>query len=136
MQYLYSQLRLFVCVTSCFLLSGLAFSQSPSPQQTKGEVLQSQSVIRSSTRLVILDVIATDDHGRPVTDLTRDDFTVLEDGQPQKLIDFSFQRPGTTAQDPPPLASHVVSNVPRYTWASSWNVILLDAMNTDFSSRA
>ena len=132
----YSKLCAVVFVVCC-LLSTFAFSQNNSPsQQSKGEVLQSDTVIKSNTRLVIVDVIATDDHGHVVTDLKRDDFTVLEDGQPQKLIDFSLQKPSTTAQSLPRLPANVVSNTPRFTWASSWNVVLLDAMNTDFSNRA
>ena len=126
-----------VAFAVCCLLSIFAFSQNnPPQQQSQGEVLQSQTVIRTSTRLVIVDVIATDDQGHMVTDLKRDDFTVLEDGKPQTLLDFSLQKPSTTMQSLSKLPANVVSNVPRYTWASSWNIILLDAMNTDFSNRA
>lgn len=102
------------------------------PQSTS----QSQTVLRATTRLVILDVVATDDKGQPVTDLKAEDFTVLEDGTPQPLIDFSFQKPTTTVQTLPKLPPNVVSNSPAYTSASSLNVILLDAINTDFSSHA
>lgn len=135
MQCLYS--RLCSILLLCSFISATAFSQAkPAPQPGKDEVLQSQSVIRSTTKLVILDVIATDDQGRMVTDLKQDDFTVLEDGVPQKLIDFSFQRPSTTQQVAPKLAANVVSNTPQFAWASSWNIVLLDAINTDFSNRA
>lgn len=128
--------RLWSLVVFSFL-SVVAFSQAnSSSQQEKEQVLQSETVIRTTTKLVILDVIALDDQGRTVTDLKQDDFTVREDGQPQKLIDFSFQRPSTTMQVPPKLAANVVSNVPQFTWASSWNIVLLDAINTDFSNRA
>lgn len=128
---------LYLRLCSVVFLPIFAFSQTnSSPQQGKDQVLQSQTVIRSTTKLVILDVIATDDHGNTVTDLKRDDFTVLEDGKPQKLIDFSFQRPSTTMQVAPRLAANVVSNVPHFAWASSWNIVLLDAINTDFSNRA
>jgi len=109
------------------LLALQALSQSTS---------QSQTVLRATTRLVILDVVATDEKGQPVPDLKAEDFTVLEDGKPQQLIDFSFQRPAATTQTLPRLAPNVVSNSPEYSSASSLNVILLDAMNTDFSSHA
>ncbi|HEY6253510.1 MAG TPA: VWA domain-containing protein [Candidatus Angelobacter sp.] len=97
---------------------------------------QSQTLLRATTRLVILDVVATDEKGQAVTDLRAEDFTVLEDGKPQQLIDFSFQRPTTTTQAAIKPASNVVSNAPEYSSASSLNVILLDAINTDFSSHA
>lgn len=110
-----------------FVLPLPSFSQTTS---------QSQTVLRATTRLVILDVVATDEKGQPVTDLKAEDFTVLEDGKAQQLIDFSFQRPTTTTQTLPKLAPNVISNAPAYTSASSLNVILLDAINTDFSSHA
>ncbi|HEY6968179.1 MAG TPA: VWA domain-containing protein [Candidatus Angelobacter sp.] len=118
----------------CLLAPAFVFSQSE--QQQAGAVYQSQSVLRATTRLVILDVVVTDEKGQPVTDLKQDDFTVLEDGKPQQLIDFSFQSPKTVPQAAPRLAPNVVSNFPQYTSASSLNVILLDAINTDFSNHA
>lgn len=103
--------------------------QAQSPQQ-------SQSVLRATTRLVILDVVATDEKGQPVPDLKAEEFTVLEDGKPQHMIDFSFQRPTMTPRAAVKLAPNVVTNSPEYTSASSLNIILLDAINTDFSSHA
>jgi hypothetical protein len=41
--------------------------------------------------MVPVDVRVFDRSGRPVTDLTRDDFTVLEDGIPQEIVRFSTQ---------------------------------------------
>jgi VWFA-related protein len=39
---------------------------------------------------VDVDVVVTDDQGQFVTGLTRDDFTVFEDGKPQKIDTFSL----------------------------------------------
>jgi VWFA-related protein len=39
--------------------------------------------------VVNVDVTVTDGHGRPVLDLTKDDFEVLEDGHRQKVTNFS-----------------------------------------------
>jgi VWFA-related protein len=44
----------------------------------------------AQTDLVVLSATAVDGHGRPVTDLRRDEFRVIEDGRPQKLEHFSF----------------------------------------------
>src|SRR5437879_13042070 len=53
----------------------------------------SASVIRATTRLVQLDVVVTDSSGHPPKDhLGEKDFTILEDGKPQKLSFFSFQQ--------------------------------------------
>src|SRR4051794_17864848 len=40
-------------------------------------------------KVINVDVAALDGGGQPVTDLTRDDFEVFEDDQPQKLTNFS-----------------------------------------------
>src|SRR4029077_4404843 len=82
-----------------------------------------------------VDVVAVDDKGNPITGLKAEDFTVLEEGKPQTIRDFSFQSPNAT---PTALnmAPGVVTNAPQYGNTSSLNVILLDAINTDFSNRA
>lgn len=46
---------------------------------------------RSGVRLVPLDVRVLDARGRPITDLTREDFTVVEEGVPQQIQHFSVQ---------------------------------------------
>ena len=106
-----------------------------SSAQKKEPVYQSQSVLRATTRLVVVDVVAVDDKGRPVTDLTVDDFTVSEDGQPQKISDFSFHQPVTGAPPRQP-APGIISNAPEFKSNSCLNVILLDSINTDFSDHA
>jgi Ca-activated chloride channel family protein len=46
----------------------------------------------SRTDLVVLSAIAMDRHGRPVTDLRRNEFYVREDGRPQAIQHFSEGR--------------------------------------------
>ena len=46
-------------------------------------------VFHASSRLVVVDVIATNAKGEAVAGLTAHDFTILEDGKPQKIADFS-----------------------------------------------
>jgi VWFA-related protein len=119
-----------------FLLPAVVCSQTSSPPPQSGAVYKSQSVLRATTRLVVLDVVVADEKGQPVSDFRQEDFTVLEDGIPQKLAAFSFQRPASVTHIQRKLAPGVVTNAPQYSGVSSLNVILLDAMNTDFSSRA
>lgn len=45
-------------------------------------------LFRSGTELVDLFVTVTDSDGRLVPDLTREDFTVLDDGEPQEIVLF------------------------------------------------
>jgi VWFA-related protein len=63
--------------------SALAAQQPPTqdPQQT----------FRSRVTVVPVDVRVVDRNGKPITDLKQEDFTVIEDGVPQKIVHFSFQ---------------------------------------------
>ncbi|HEY6250481.1 MAG TPA: VWA domain-containing protein, partial [Candidatus Angelobacter sp.] len=117
-----------------FLLSAVmaVFSQS-NPSGVADD--QAKTVLKTNTRLVVVDVVATDSKGLPVSGLESIDFTVLENGAAQKISNFSFQHPeevsGTVAQLPP----NVFTNVPTKK-SSSLNVILLDELNGEFTSRA
>jgi len=66
-----------------------------------------QPTFRAGITLVTTDVIARNDKGVFVADLTRDNFTVLEDGQPQNLESFSLIQGGRTFNlvTPPPAAA-------------------------------
>jgi VWFA-related protein len=48
-------------------------------------------VFRSETQLVTVDVVVRDSSGSIVRGLTAGDFTVLEDGRPQRIETFTFQ---------------------------------------------
>ncbi len=113
---------------------------APTNEQKSAPVYESATVLKSITRLVVVDVVATDKNGA-VTDLDRDDFTVLEDGKPQKIRVFNFQQPRMSASGgalvtPPKLPENVYSNVARYNASSALNVILLDALNTNLPNQA
>ena len=110
-------------------------SQS-TPAPKNEPVYQSSTVLRATTRLVVLDIVAVDEKGQPVSDLKADEFTVLEDGKPQMARDFSFHHPAAVSAPARQLAPGVISNAPQFSASSCLNVILLDAINTDFSSHA
>jgi len=55
----------------------------PAPRQ------QGPPVFRTTTRYVSVDVVVTDNRDRPVTGLTKDDFTISENGVPQTIADFA-----------------------------------------------
>ncbi len=103
--------------------------------QVKLNSSDSSTVIRATTRLVQVDVVVTDSSGHPVKDhLTEKDFTILEDGKPQKVSYFSFQqfegqekRQASLPQLPP----HVATNRPEYRRSVGPPIILLlDGINT------
>jgi len=91
--------------------------------------------IKSSVRLVQVDVIAKDKHGNPIPGLEAKDFTLLDDGKPQKISHLSIERaesstsgekaaPGSTNHLTPTAFSnsHPENAVPT--------VILFDVLNT------
>jgi VWFA-related protein len=52
---------------------------------------QPETTIKSSTRVVVLDVVVTDKNGNRVPGLEAKDFQVLEDGVPQSLASFTLE---------------------------------------------
>ena len=127
--------KLAVCLAFlCCLAQVVAFSQSDSQQQG-GAAYKSQSVVKTNTRLVVVDVVVTDSKGAPIPGLQSTDFTVLENGRPQKISTFSFQHPEAVTSEQASLPANVFTNTPS-TKASSLNIILLDALNGEFTSRA
>lgn len=60
---------------------------------------QTPPVFRSATSIVSVDVIVRDASGNIVKGLTAADFTVLEDGKPQKIETFTFQQIADTPSD-------------------------------------
>ena len=115
-----------------FLTSSFLLAQSSS----QSDVYQSQARLKTSTRLVVVDVVATDGKGDPVPNLNADDFTVLENGVPQKISNFSFQHSGQVKPAAmPQLPSNVVTNAPPFE-SGVLDVILFDSVNGEFSSQA
>ena len=115
-------------------------AQAQSQGQKPAPVYESATVLKSITRLVVVDVVATDKDG-VVTDLKQDDFSVLEDGKEQKVRVFNFQQPhanppgavAVAASRPP---ENVYSNVAHFSASSSLNILLLDALNTNLPHQA
>ncbi len=53
---------------------------------------QADPVFKSTTQLVVVDVFARDKSGKDLTNLTKADFTVLEEGKPQQIQIFELQK--------------------------------------------
>src|SRR5207244_8162489 len=98
-------------------------------QSTSG----SSTALRATTRRVQADVVVTASSGRPAKDrLSAKDFTILEDGKPQKVSFFSFQQlEGQEKRQIPQLPPHVATNRPEYQHSVGPPIILLlDGINT------
>jgi VWFA-related protein len=107
---------------------------SPAAQSTPTNTENSAAVLKVKSRLVVVDVVALDRKGEPITDLTAGDFTVREENAEQKIRVFNFQRgpekQGATAAfvplTPPP---NRITNLPRFKTDSTLTVLLLDGIN-------
>jgi len=104
-----------------------------------------EGVIRITTRLVQINVVVHDKNGQPVRDLSKEDFSIFDKGQEQKVQFFSKESDEALPSNAPPLAPGVVSN--RFVNSTaggqthlaplpaSLTVILLDGLNTAFTDQ-
>src|SRR5205823_7737358 len=74
----------FMRLIFILLLSASLIAQQPAPQQPSNE----NPVFRAGVALVRVDAQVTSRNNRIVSDLTRDDFEVLDENQPQKIVYF------------------------------------------------
>jgi VWFA-related protein len=71
------------------LLFSSAAGQTTAPQATKDN--QGTYRFRVESELVLVNVVVRDKQGKPVTDLKQQDFTIMEDGKPQRISSFDFE---------------------------------------------
>ena len=92
---------------------------------------QTPPTFSTGTRLVQVDAVVRDSHG-PVAGLTKDDFTVLDNGTPQKIAVFAVRSARMPEVKAAPLPPGAVSN--RYNRRgevpSSATILLIDRQNT------
>jgi VWFA-related protein len=86
-----------------------------------------------TTRLVVLDMVVVDKKGKVVKDLSRDDFKVEEDGQPQTVL--NFEQTGAHTPDPQ-LSIESTADLDRLAPRAPVDIILLDEFNTRFEDMA
>ena len=65
---------------------------------------QTQPTFSANSNLVIVDVVVRDKSGRPIEGLKPADFAVFEDGKPQKIAVFEFQKLSDEPEPPAKLA--------------------------------
>ncbi len=110
----------------------LSLAAAPqAPESSNATPSKEPFVIRSTTRLVQVRVIVQDNKGQPIAGLKSEDFTVLDEGKPQKIAVFSAETPAL-AKPAHPLPNNVFTN--RYDLKGedpgSVTIILFDALNT------
>jgi VWFA-related protein len=111
--------------------------QNPPPAQPPAQAANPQAsypALRSVTHLVQINVVVEDKKGNPVTDLTKDDFEVVDQGKPQTISVFSMEStrilPPSSTPPPPNVYSNRIDQ--QSGPPTSITVILIDALNTHF----
>jgi len=103
--------------TLCVLVAAAQQSQ-PNAAPGQGSQAQAPGTIRVQTQLVVEEVSVKDKSGKPIEGLTANDFTLTEDGVPQTIGLFEFQRLQVAANSAePPTPSPVVPTAPPATRA-------------------
>ncbi len=84
--------RLLCCLSFCVLVAAVGLTQTSATKPTT-------PIFKTTTHLVVLNVVVTDSTGKLVTNLTKDSFTVLENDQRQSIDSFEAPvAPFTTGQ--------------------------------------
>ena len=139
-----------VATVGLFLAVGVGVSQQRSPGAlanhpetptlpATGQAPAAPGSVKVKTRLITIDVVATDSHGNAVRDLKRDEFQVVDEhAGEQKIASFEFvdaaTRAAAAAQPGPlPTGPHIFSNFETAQLKVPPTVILLDALNTDIN---
>ncbi len=108
----------------------------PAPQNPSGQAAApatAANTIRATARLVILDAVVVDKKGNPVTDLTREQIHIKEDGADQTLLNFT---PPGRFTPTPDLTIDSTADLDRLAPRAPVNIILLDEFNTLFEDMA
>jgi VWFA-related protein len=128
------------CFSWLVLLSCISLARS----QT-GEIAETANpIFKSQVRLVLVDVVVTDQNSQPVTGLHKEDFEVLERGnlfergKLQTILSFEEHKdvPFVTNNERSSLPPHFYTNEPPIPRTDSVNVLLLDALNTPLGDQS
>jgi VWFA-related protein len=103
-----------------------AFAQSAAPAAT-----QTAPAIKVNTRLVIVDVVATDKSGKVVPGLKATDFKIFDNGKEQKVRFFEEHTTARSAsmRDIPKLPPNQFTNFPFDPPKDTINLVLFDLLN-------
>src|SRR5215469_10031811 len=75
-------------LVALFAILALASAQNQTPQAFQQQ--NPDNVIRITVNLVQVDAVVTDSHDKPVTNLKKEDFVLLQDGKPQTIPYFAY----------------------------------------------
>src|SRR5580658_211923 len=82
-------------VRICLFITLLLALLPPAAPQTTSD----RNTIQTGTHIVLVNVVARDKHGKPVADLSRDDFVLRDNGREQKIGLFAVEETGGTSAE-------------------------------------
>src|SRR5450755_3982507 len=112
--------RFLSIAASLLFLRPTVGSQQENPPQTPPSQQEPPAVLKVTTRLVTVDVVARDHHGNPVRDLTAKEFQIAEQAGAHKtqqqiasfrLLDRSLKNASDPESAAPQLPAGVYSNL-------------------------
>jgi VWFA-related protein len=129
---------LLACIYQAIAIVGVVAQQTQQPSSPVPESPEHPAAVRVTTKLVQVNVIVNDKHGNPLTGLSKEDFVLLDNKQPQDIRVFSVDTNSPIAGPSAPLPPDTYSN--RLTEGGnvppSVTLILLDALNTESADQA
>ncbi len=111
-----------------FPASALAQAPSPSPSPAP-------PAFATGAERVTVDAVVTDKKGNPITDLSPGDFTVLEDGKPQQVVNFeAIKIPETPVDKPAPRPRISVNRRPEDRTGRTFVIVFDDIQMSRFQA--
>lgn len=89
------------------LLSSPVFGQQTQPTPP---AVDDGAAVKISTELVQIDAVVTDEQGNQITNLTINDFELLQDGKPQSITNFFYVNAETRRPRPPSVSRETGKN--------------------------
>lgn len=135
---------LFAFLPAPAFAQGKSAPQTPPPQTRAVDQQEPPVVLKVTTRLVTVDVVARDRHGNPVRDLKAEDFQLFEQSHRKaeqrlasfRLLDRSVARSPELEQAAPRIPAGVFTNlVTTKKLSAPPTILLVDGLNTDASTQ-
>jgi VWFA-related protein len=135
---------LLIGIAAVATSASLAQSLPPAPSSVSAAPAQAPggiTTLKAGTQLVIVDVVVTDSRQNPIHNLKASDFTLIENGSPQRVANFEEHAalpPEQAAKIAPmrPLPPGFFTNFTPAPPGSAVNVLLLDQLNTTVKDQA
>ncbi|HEY4764941.1 MAG TPA: VWA domain-containing protein [Candidatus Sulfotelmatobacter sp.] len=127
--------RVFLAAILC---AGTASAQNdsslPEPANPDSQKVEASGLVfHQNVRRVVVDVVVSDANGKSVSGLAANDFSISEDGKPQRIRSFDvhdFDAISDSLPKPPPsLPANTFVNVPSGPERGPLYVLLLDLLN-------